>query len=77
MYTKGSGFPVLYNYYDYFLSIKISAEVVLQLIEYKLFFVGLIGSIITLMYSIDFYTFSVPFEVADNSKRDLWPRRCR
>ena len=49
MYTEGSGFPVrYYYYYDYFLYIKISAEVILQLIEYELFFVGLIGSIITL-----------------------------
>ena len=56
MYTEGlfcnvipvSGFPVLYCYYDYFLLIKTSAEVILQLTEYKLFFVGLIGSLITL-----------------------------
>ena len=54
MYTEGlfcnliSGFPVLYCYYDYFLLIKKSAEVILQLTEYKLFFVGLIGSLITL-----------------------------
>lgn len=52
MYTEGlfcnliSGLPVLYCYYVYF--IKISAEVILQLIEYKLFFVELIGSLITL-----------------------------
>lgn len=41
-----SGLPVLYCYHVYF--IKISAEVILQLIEYKLFFVELIGSLITL-----------------------------
>jgi len=38
----------LYCYYDYFLLVKTSAEVILQLTEYKLFFVGLIGSLITL-----------------------------
>ena len=54
MYTEGlfcnliSGFPVLYCYYDYFLLIKISAKVILQLTEYKLFFVEVFGFLITL-----------------------------
>ena len=56
MYTEGlfcnlrSGLPVLYCYYVYF--IKISAEVILQLIEYKLFFVELIGSLIIITLNV-------------------------